>query len=106
MSALYHGADSPRAVRIVKHGFSEADETQLDSHERCGVLLSADPDQWTKEGRLFVDVLLRVDLAPGVNVEAFADSTDAGQDAPVYWVPVVSCRGAAIAIAREKRGRG
>jgi hypothetical protein len=102
MTALYHGADTPRAVRIMRQGFSEADETQLGSHDRCGILLSADPDQWTKDGRLFVDVLLRVELAPGVNLAAFTDPTDRDQEAPIYWVPALSCRGAAI--TQEKRG--
>lgn len=54
---------------------------------------------------MFVDMLLRVELAPGVNLQAYTDPADADQEAPIYWVPALSCRGAAITIAREKRGQ-
>lgn len=59
MTTLYHGADEPRARRILAAGFTEQDETKLDSRDHCGVLLSTSPECWDDMPRL---VLLAVEL--------------------------------------------
>jgi hypothetical protein len=100
---LYHGTEHERAARILVHGFRESDETALRSHRRIGVLLYRHPDAWTHNGRLFVDVLLAVQLAiPEAELVVYTDPADAdAEGGPLYWVPAIRCRGARVTVTAK-----
>jgi hypothetical protein len=100
---LYHAAEEARAQRVLVLNFTEQDETKLDSHDRCGVLLSTSPECWDEMPDL---VLLAVEL-PLTLQEAvkYRDRNDQHPlGGPLYWVPATHCRGARIARLRQALG--